>query len=245
MTSNASETPIPADVLHDVLQTAADDFFDTPITADEVEGARKQIRVEGIRKAFSSTFFNVCPIPHSHDGDRPADHLVSEMHCKDFDAMSRNTKILLYRACLQLCHVSSKEFPYPFMGDNPLADDGTLCPFTRHARGVIRDLTKNWSSADRARLRHQIKKHVSIAAGMAFFVGMALGSILTPSGNKTIIMPPYHRSQQGTGYHSEAYDAGLLPLQPRAAPAAQPSPGIVHGNPETTLQAPSDGGSAG
>lgn len=107
----------------------------------------------------------------------------------------------------------------------------SLCPFTQP--GVISNLTKTWSPTDRARLRHQVKKHVGIAAFTAFVVGLVLGAVLTPSGNTTVITPS-SRSQP-SGYHHEAhaerqYDAphavASIPqpilLQP-AGPVPQPS----------------------
>jgi hypothetical protein len=74
-----------------------------------------------------------------------------------------------------------------------------LCPFTGPGAGIISDLTKTWSPADRDRLRHQIEKHVVGAACIAFILGMVLGAVLTPSGSKTTVITP------ADGYHAKAY----------------------------------------
>ncbi|MHB8365579.1 MAG: hypothetical protein ACYDB0_00985 [Acidithiobacillus sp.] len=190
MAVNANETPVPADA----PQAAVDGSFDAPITVEDVEGVIYQAQINAIRKAFSGSFFDVCPIPYDHSSNRPADLLVSAMHCKHFNDMSSDTKILLYRACLEICQVSSKEFPYPFAHDAP------LCPFARS--GAVSELTKEWSDADRARLRHKVGKHVGIAATVALIVGMVLGTVMTqPSDNRTIINVP-----RGGGYSAQRPD---------------------------------------
>ena len=95
-----------------------------------------------------------------------------------------------------------------------------LCPFTRP--GVISNLTKTWSPIDRARLRHQVKKHVAIAAGVAFIVGIVLGAVLTPSGNTTVITAPgdYHHEATAERSYPAPHRQGLLP---HAGPVPQPS----------------------
>lgn len=96
----------------------------------------------------------------------------------------------------------------------------TLCPFTRP--GVISNLTKDWSPADRARLRRQIEKHTGIAATIALIVGMVLGGVLTPSGTVVITPPGYHHDTYAERSYSAPHPQGLL--QPAERPAPQPSP---------------------
>ncbi|MHB1660221.1 MAG: hypothetical protein ACYCRF_13125 [Acidithiobacillus sp.] len=59
-----------------------------------------------------------------------------------------------------------------------------LCPFTQP--GVISELTKNWSAADRIRLRHHVTRHVGMAAVAGLIVGMALGVVISQAN-----MPHY------------------------------------------------------
>lgn len=215
MTANAHETPISSGA----PQAAVDDFFDAPITAEDVEGVTCLAKIDAIRKAFSGTFFDACPIPSVHNSNRPADLLVSAMHCKHFNDMGNDTKILLYRACLEICQVSSKEFPYPFVRDTH------LCPFARS--DAISNLTKGWSDADRARLRHKVGKHIGIAATIALIVGMVLGTFMTSrSDNRTIINVPNGRysAQQQDRYDSPDGVFDQTPQPSRSALIAAATP---------------------
>jgi hypothetical protein len=94
-----------------------------------------------------------------------------------------------------------------------------LCPFTNPS--IISELTKTWSIADRTKLRHQIQKHVAVAAGIALIVGMVMGVILTPTGsNHTVIYSGYprHTSVQ-VGLESAPIPAFIAPRQVTPTPA--------------------------
>lgn len=70
----------------------------------------------------------------------------------------------------------------------------SLCPFT--PPGATSELTKNWSTADRARLRHQIQRHIGMAAIAGLIVGMVLGVVISQAN-----MPHY-----GGGYSAQRQD---------------------------------------
>lgn len=183
-----------------IAQVESGDILSSPITENEVNRVLRQEQIANIRKAFSGSYFNVCPISHDYKETAPADRLVSELHCKHFKNMSEDTKILLYRACLQLCDLSSNDFPYPFAEPTPEPENEAesvkpvpnlmplLCPFA--GTGRIDELTRDWSRADRDCLRRQVRKHVVMAVGAALIVGIVLGALLAPSGSRTVINLP-------------------------------------------------------
>lgn len=94
-----------------------DSFPDEEITDDETDAVILSTKTAALRQAFSRTFFD---ISHFYDvdsairDDAAARRLLQAMHCVDFDAMSATTKVMLYRAALQVMGVDSECFPFPF-----------------------------------------------------------------------------------------------------------------------------------
>lgn len=91
---------------------------DSDITEKELTEARKQTALAQLQGAFSGKFFDICPLewPDKYSDDCPAAQLIRGMHCAHFNEMRDDTKILLYRACLQVYRpegITGKDFPYP------------------------------------------------------------------------------------------------------------------------------------
>ena len=96
-----------------------DSFPDEEITDAEADAVILSTKTAALRRAFSRTFFD---ISHFYDvdsairDDAAAKRLLQAMHCVDFDIMSTTTKVMLYRAALQVMSVDSECFPFPFTG---------------------------------------------------------------------------------------------------------------------------------
>ena len=97
-----------------------DSFPDEEITDAEADAVILSTKTAALRRAFSQTYFNICsvreysrPILHEDD-DAAAYRLLEAMHCVGFNAMSVTTKVMLYRAALQVMGVDSECFPFPF-----------------------------------------------------------------------------------------------------------------------------------
>jgi hypothetical protein len=94
-----------------------DSFPDEEITDAEADAVILSTKTATLRRAFSRTYFD---ISHFYDvdsairDDAAAKRLLQAMHCVDLDAMSTTTKVMLYRAALQVMGVNSECFPFPF-----------------------------------------------------------------------------------------------------------------------------------
>ena len=230
ITSNFSRAPITTEEADRAIQQIhSDDHFASPVTEDDVKRATKQTRIADIQKAFSKAHFDAYPIPYHYDKEIPAHQLVSTLHCKDFKDMSDDVKQLLYRACLEICKLSSNDFPYPFHGT-------PLCFFSPPK--AISELTKTWTGADRDKLRYQVKKHVVVAAGVALILGLVLGMLLTPSNNHITINVPHGEGWGGIATqknpiypapHAEARITPAIPQPSRSTLIAPPlqTPGFI------------------
>lgn len=113
-----------------------------------------------------------------------------------------------------------------------------LCPFSTPSRLGI--LTKGWIAEDVQTLRHTVHRHMAVTAAIALIAGIVIGTVLTPSGNTTVITP-YSRQQRG--YHHEAYaerqygaphviasipQPSRSALVPQSAQGLHPAHGLLH-----------------
>ena len=100
------------------------------ITEADVEKVRERLRraevsaaIPALEEAFSGGFFDICPLlTMIRCGDSPARTLLNDLHCKDFDRMPMDVRVILYRAAMQCVRkyleyrsrtLEFSDFPFP------------------------------------------------------------------------------------------------------------------------------------